>query len=138
MKLADLNPAGWTTKAYVGAGLAVLAALILTLAYCQGKHAGANGEKVGQLERDNKTLHTVNAADNKAADERLHDQATTQQQAQELHDASTHPGDDRNTRRLRRLCVQLRQQSGHPSDNPACTRFDGEAGTSPAPSGAGK
>jgi len=51
-------------------------------------------------------------------------------QSKELNDARSAPGDDADTRRLRSLCVKLRQQSAARFNaTPACRRFDGQAGT---------
>lgn len=131
MDVSDFVMPKWAKFLAVG----VVVALLLTLAYCKGQSAGENKVKVEQLSNEIDTLHTVGQANDTAADERLGDARDLQNQAEELKDASSHPSDDRNTRRLRRLCVQLRQQSGGAVNNPACKRFDGEAGTDAAATG---
>lgn len=64
-----------------------------------------------------------------AARERQADAATIGHQQEDLNDALSHPGDDADARRLRSLCVKLRQQSAARFDTtPACHRFAGDTG----------
>lgn len=65
-----------------------------------------------------------------AALERQIDAAVAKTQSRELEDARTETADDPATRRLRSLCVKLRQQDPARFDAaPACRRFVGPAGT---------
>jgi hypothetical protein len=64
-----------------------------------------------------------------AAEERAADTDTLRTQDRELSDARNHEGDDADTRRVRRLCVVMRQQGRDTSGLAACQRFAGEGGT---------
>lgn len=116
---------------YIAVALAVVA--LLTLTYCEGKRSGKAAAEIEQLEDDIETLEVVVDANETAAGERLADAEDLATQEEELDDARTTPGDDANTRRLRRLCIKLRQQGGDTANHPTCCRFEGAAGTCPAP-----
>jgi Flp pilus assembly protein TadB len=60
-----------------------------------------------------------------AATEREADNDALRNEERELQDARTHEGDDADTRRIRRLCVVLRQQGRDTSDVPACAGLGG-------------
>lgn len=65
-----------------------------------------------------------------AALERQADNSESKTQKEELDDARNQSGDDANTRRLRALCIKLRQQAPARFDaTPACSRFAGPSGT---------
>ena len=127
--LAGLSIAGKLKKLLPYIAIAAGVALILTLAYCQGKSAGKNEVVVEQLEENIETLEDKGKADTAAGDERVADTQTLNTQAEELEDARTNPADDATTRRARRLCARLRQSGGDTANNPTCCRFEGAAGT---------
>lgn len=60
-----------------------------------------------------------------AATEREADNTTLRNEERELSDARTHEGDDADARRIRRLCVVMRQQGRDTSDVPACAGLGG-------------
>lgn len=64
-----------------------------------------------------------------ASQEREADGADLRDQERELSDARTHQGDTADTRRIRRLCVILRQQGKDPNGYAPCRGLAGSAGT---------
>lgn len=108
------------------AALAAAVAFLLTLTYCEGRKAGENAVEVEQLEDDLETLEDLGTANEAAGEQRLEDSDELRNQQEELQDARTVQGDDAGTRRLRSLCLRLRQQGGDPRDVAACHRFEGE------------
>jgi len=60
----------------------------------------------------------------KAAAEAVADDIRTDNQRRELNDAANTPGDSPIDRRIRRLCVLKRHQSGSDGIPPECGRFD--------------
>lgn len=123
-------------KALAIGGAVAAAALVLTLAYCQGRTAGRQSEIVGQQERTIEAERTVGAANDTAADQRVADAITLEQQQQELEDARN-CNEDPDTVRKRRACVVMRQQGRDTSAFPACRRFEGGAGACGAGGDAG-
>lgn len=133
--LAALSIGAKLKKVLPYAAVAVAVALVLTLAYCQGRSAGKNAVVVEQLEEDIHQLEVVGEANEGAATDRVNDAGQLAEQREELNDARTHQGDDAATRRARSLCSKLRQQGGDPSNHAACRGLEGAAGTAPAAGG---
>lgn len=105
------------------AAIAAVIALVLTLAYCVGSRAGRDGEVVKQQAGTIAVKTEAAKADAAAADARVKDVVTITEQKKELDDAIK-TGESADDLRLRRGCIILRQQSGHPTGNPACSRFE--------------
>lgn len=103
-------------------GIALLAAVILGLAYCEGHKAGKSGEVVKEQSRTIKTQQEVGAANENAAAARVSDATKAVQQEKELNDA-LHSTDDPSRARVLRGCIILRQQGRKLEDIPACRGY---------------
>lgn len=106
-------------------GVAALFALLLTITYCSGRSTGSQKEVNNQLERTIEVDQNVSTANDKAADARVQDSVTLEQQKQELKDAIDR-GEDADTLRFRRGCIILRQQNRDSAATAACSRFETE------------
>lgn len=95
----------WRLPIIIGA----LAAVLMTLAYCQGQSAGKAGEKLEQAEAAAKIDATADKADAKAADARVDSAREAAAQAKELEDA-TRDAESPDDARRRRGCAIMRQQ----------------------------
>lgn len=102
-------------------GVAGLAVILLTLAYCAGRGDGKAGEQRKQLEAQVRLEHDASGADATAADQRVKDAVTIEQQRKELDDA-INTGESDDDLRARRGCLIMRQQR-QPTP-PACARFE--------------
>lgn len=98
--------------------IGLLAALALTLAYCQGQGAGRAGEKLKRADEAAELDARADAADAAAADARVNDARTEARQRKELDDAAANASDADDARR--RGCALLRQQGRDPSEIAAC------------------
>lgn len=98
---------------------AALLGIILTLAYCEGRDAGKQGEIVKQQDREIETQRDLNKANENAAGARVDQTATAAKQEKELIDA-LEATDDPDRQRVLRGCIILRQQGRDTSDLPAC------------------
>lgn len=101
----------------IAAGL--LGAVLLTLAYCNGRSAGRQGEVVKQQGREIETQRDLGRANENAADARVKDATTAAQQERELTDALNTTKDTDRQRALRG-CTILRQQGRDTANIPAC------------------
>lgn len=106
--------------------VALVFALILTLTYCAGGSAKQDEIEAERLEQAIEFLEGEREAYGHAADEAVADNNEIRDQEEELEDARTTPGDDAYTRRIRSLCVKLRQQQA--PEHSACARFNGGNG----------
>lgn len=98
---------------------AALLAVLLALAYCNGKSAGKSGEIVKQQKREIETQQDLGKANENAADARVQDAVKSERQQQELEDALKATQNSDRQRALRG-CVVLRQQGRDTSNIPAC------------------
>lgn len=115
-------------KAFLGKfgpyiAVAAMVVAVLTLAYCNGRSAGASREVNNELERTNEVQRQVGEANEVAGKARLEDRLTITQQKKELDDAIA-TGEDADTLRRRRGCLILRQQGRDTAGNPACRGFE--------------
>lgn len=101
----------------IAAGL--LFGVMLTLAYCNGRSAGRQGEVVKQQGREIETQRDLGRANENAADARVKDATTAAQQEKELTDALNATKDPDRQRALRG-CAILRQQGRDTTNIPAC------------------
>lgn len=98
---------------------AALFGIMLTLAYCNGRSAGKQGEVVEQQEREIKVQQDLGRASGNAADQRVKDAVKTAHQERELSDALNSTKDPDRQRALRG-CAILRQQGRDTKDIPGC------------------
>lgn len=98
---------------------ALLLALILSVAYCQGRSAGKSGEVIQQQKREIETQQDLGRANEKAGDQRMKDAERSTAQQKELTDALNATSDPDRQRALRG-CIILRQQGRDTSNIPAC------------------
>lgn len=100
-------------------GVALLAVVILTVTYCNGKSAGRSGEVARQLERETETLRDVGTANENAAATRVDDLTKAERQNEELNDA-LETTDDPDRQRALRGCIVLRQQGVDTANVSSC------------------
>lgn len=98
---------------------ALLFGVLLTLAYCNGRSAGRQGEVVKQQEREIDTQRDLGRANENAADARVEGATKAAQQERELTDALNATKDPDRQRALRG-CAILRQQGRDTAHIPAC------------------
>lgn len=98
---------------------ALLFSAMLTLAYCNGRSAGKQGEVVKQQKREIQVQHELGRANSNAAASRVLDAVTAEQQRRELEDA-LHSTQDLDRQRIMRGCVIMRQQGRDLSRIPEC------------------
>lgn len=106
------------TKYGIYIGIALLAAAILGLAYCEGSKSGKSGEVVKEQQRTIQTQAEVGNANENAATARVSDATKAVQQEKELSDAIKSTSDP-NRQRVLRGCLIMRQQGRNPKDLPA-------------------
>lgn len=106
-------------KVWFALGVALLAVLVLSVAYCKGESAGRTGEVVKAQGREIKAQGEEAAANAKAGEARVQDAVRTEQQKKELADALKATTDP-DRRRAMRGCVILRQQGRDTSVLPGC------------------
>lgn len=109
-------------------GIALVAMLILGLAYCKGQEAGKAGEVVDQQKRTIEIQNEVGAANENAAGARVSDVTKAAQQEKELKDALAATNDP-DRQRVLRGCLILRQQGRSEKDLPARCRPEAIGGT---------
>jgi|SRR6185369_2985864 len=98
---------------------AVLVAVVLSLAYCQGKQSGKSSEIVKQQGREIETQQDLGRANSNAAEDRVNDAVKAANERKELDDAIQNSGDPARQRALRG-CVILRQQGRDTANIPGC------------------
>lgn len=113
--------------------IALAGALLLTLAYCQGKSHGKSEVEQKHLEAEIKILEEIGKANEHASATRAEDAIKIADQEKELQDA-IESGADPSTIRARRGCIVLRQQGRDTSSIAICRGFEADGGTS-VPSG---
>lgn len=119
MPLLPLAISDFLKKWWPVLAAALLFGVLLTLAYCNGRSAGRQGEVIKQQGREIKTQRDLGRANENAADARVKDATTAAQQERELTDALNATKDPDRQRALRG-CAILRQQGRDTANIPAC------------------
>lgn len=127
--------AAFFSKYGVYIGIAVVGMLILTLAFCQGKQSGKQGEVINQQERELDFNAAEKGAAVTASDKRVSDVVRVAMEAKELQDA-LETETDPYARRVLRGCIVLRQQGRDTSGIPGCLRPASRPGTAVPDGGA--
>lgn len=107
------------------AGVLLLAAAILTLAYCTGRNSGGKDAVIDQQAAEIDTLDKIGNANQGAADQRVSDSVRQMRETQELQDALNSETDPDKQRALRG-CVIMRQQNRNTSGIAACSGSAGK------------
>lgn len=109
-------------------GIAFAAVLILSLAFCQGKRAGEQGEVIDQQERELDFKAAEGGAKTAASDKRVTDEVRVAMELKELTDA-LETETDPYARRVLRGCIVMRQQGRDTGVIPGCSRPASRPGT---------
>lgn len=99
--------------------LAALFGILLTLAYCNGRSAGKQGEVIKQQEREIAVQQDLGRANDNAARSRLESAVTAERQQKELTDA-LNATQDPDRQRVLRGCTILHQQGFDTDRIPEC------------------
>lgn len=120
--------AAFFSKYGVYIGIAVVGMLILTLAFCQGKQSGKQGEVINQQERELDFKAAEGDAKTAASDKRVTDEVRVAMELKELTDA-LETETDPYARRVLRGCIVMRQQGRDTGVIPGCSRPASGPGT---------
>lgn len=113
--------AAFLSKYGVYLGIVVVAIVILSLAFCEGKKSGRAGEVIDQQERELDFKAAEGDAQTEASKTRVEDVVRVAMEAKELTDA-LEAETDPYKRRVLRGCIVMRQQGRDTSSVPQCSR----------------